>query len=455
MSDRYRADQHVSPRAGRVGDPRWRRFAVLLLLLASLTEPVVETLTTDRAHYVEGATVAPRPLVEAATALSNAVIPLVALGVLLLALLWAKVDGRALVLVSLPSLTMTVNEFVHGRALGPSLLLPAVAGILLVTLRVNFADLALLGYAGGIVAAISLLGMVFAPAFVLMSAGLAFAEKSITGAPLLAGIFSHSNILGLYLAASLPFAFLARRFIVRWTIVLILVLALVMTSSRTALFGAAVVLIVILVGWILPRAAFRPVLVVTLIVLCIALVQVPFSETDPSAYTYRGEIWMYNIGLLAGNWLFGLGAWFYTDDYARLSQVLSAAASHAHNDLLTNLVMGGLLLVSVIGLVLISAWRGADGYLDRRQGFVGGAFLAGVVALSITETTMRFASWGPLSASLLVPLFVMVADASARRGAPTTVGLVPAPLVPPSSGPVPSTRRQARAALGGSARDHS
>lgn len=401
-------------------EARWRRSAVLLLALASLAEPVVEMLTTDRAHYIEGAVTAPRPLVEATTGLSNALIPLVAVSALLAALLWSRVDGTALVLVSLPSLVMTVNEFVHGRAVGPSLLLPAFAGVLLVTARVKFEDLRLLGHLGAIVAAVSMLGWLVAPAMVLMSAGLAHAEKSVTGAPLLAGIFSHSNLLGLFLTASLPFAFLERRFLLRWSMVLSIAAALVLTSSRTALFGAGVVLGAILLGWLLPRLAFRAVTAVGLVALSIAVVQVPFTETDPSAYTERGGIWMYNIGLLPGHWLSGLGAWYYSDTYAQFVSALSTAASHAHNTLLTMLVMGGLALVGAVVVVLWCAWRGIDGMEDRRHMFVAGAFLLGLLALCVTETTMRFAAWGPLSACFLVPLFVLVSDWRARTAAGRT-----------------------------------
>ncbi|MGL1287715.1 hypothetical protein ACSTKQ_23630, partial [Vibrio parahaemolyticus] len=90
----------------------------------------------------------------------------------LAALLWSRVDGVALLLVSLPSLVMTANEFVHGRTVGPSLLLPAFAGVLLVTARVKFEDLRLLGHLGAVVAVGSMLGWLVAPAMVLMSAGL-------------------------------------------------------------------------------------------------------------------------------------------------------------------------------------------------------------------------------------------------------------------------------------------
>lgn len=387
---------------------------MLLLALASLAEPVVEMLTTDRAHYVEGAVTAPRPLVEATTGLSNALIPLVGVSVLLAALLWSRVDGVALLLVSLPSLVMTANEFVHGRTVGPSLLLPAFAGVLLVTARVKFEDLRLLGHLGAVVAVGSMLGWLVAPAMVLMSAGLAHAEKSVTGAPLLAGIFSHSNLLGLFLTASLPFAFLERRFLLRWGMVLSIAAALVLTSSRTALFGAGVVLGVILVGWLLPRLAFRVVMAGGLVALAIALVQVPFTETDPSAYTERGGIWMYNIGLLPGHWLTGRGAWYYSDNYAQFEAALSSAASHAHNSLLTLLVMGGLVLIGAVLVLLLCVWRGIDGMEDRRHMFVAGAFLLGLLALGVTETTMRFAAWGPLSACFLVPLFVLVSEWRAR-----------------------------------------
>ncbi|BAJ75156.1 lipid A core - O-antigen ligase [Microbacterium testaceum StLB037] len=410
----------------------------MLLLLASLAEPVVETLTTDRSHYVEGAITAPRPLVEAATALSNAVIPVVALSALLLVLLWSKVNGTALVICALPSLTMAANEFVHGRTVGPSLFLPALAGGLLVTLRVKLSDLVVLGHAGGLVASLSLWGFAFEPSMVLMSAGLAHADKSLTGAPLLAGIFSHSNTLGLFLVVSLPFVFLERRFWIRWPIVVVIAVALVLSSARTALFGAGVVLVAVALGWLLPRIAFRVVAVAGLLVLSALVVHTPFSEHDPAAYTFRGEIWIFNIAQLSGHMLFGRGAWYYSDNYGVLKEALSSAASHAHNGLLTTLMVGGLVTLGAVLVVIFFAWRGADRAPARREMIVGVASLTGLLAVSITETTLRFAGWGPLSASLLVPLFVYVAAAVTPPTPLPAERLIDGAVVP-------LTRRSARA----------
>ncbi|MFJ4039434.1 O-antigen ligase family protein [Microbacterium sp. NPDC090007] len=388
---------------------------VVLLALASLAQPVVEAVTTDRAHYVEGAVTASRPLVAATTAVTNAVIPLVAIVALLSAMLWSRIDAVALSVVALPSIVIVADEFVHDRPLGPALLVPALAGVLVITQRVKFGDLVVVGRIGAIVAAASVIGMVLDPERVLMSAGLAHAEKSITGAPLLAGIFSHSNTFGLFLTASLPLVFLEKGFVVRWALVVPIAWALVLSSSRTALFGACVVLVAILLGRMLPRIAFRVVLPAGLIVAAGFVARIPFGETDPAAYTYRGEIWMYNIDLLQGNALWGRGVYFYADHYAELSRALSTAASHAHNTLLTLLVTGGAVTVAAVLVVLVFSWRGADRLGDRRQLFVAGAFLLGMLVLCATETTLRLTGWGPLSACFVVPLFVLVGEATAVR----------------------------------------
>lgn len=425
---------------------RWRFLALGLLLVASLAEPVAETLTTDRAHYVEGALDTPRPVVEATAALSNASIPIVAMGVLFLVLLWSRVNGAALLVVVLPTLTLVAIEFVSGRAVSPSLLLPAIAGVLLVALRVKSEDLVLLGYAGAAVATASLVGFVVAPSMVLMSAGLAHADKSLTGAPLLAGIFSHSNSLGLFLAAAAPFVFLERRFVLRWAMVAAIATALVLSSSRTALFGAGAVIVAILLGWILPRVAFRLVAAVAAVAVAVLLVLVPFSERDPSAYTYRGEIWMYNIERLEGHLPFGLGAWWYSDHYGELKAALSAAASHAHNSLLTALVMGGVALAAAAAVLVMVAWRGATRSAERREVVVGVAFLLGLLASSVAETAVRFSGWGPLAATSLVPLFVYAIVATTPRtpvesvadGTVTPSGrmpIAPSPLLEPAQHP--------------------
>lgn len=411
----------VRPRGLNLG-PTPRRLLVLLLWLYSTAGPISEAITTNRAFYTEGASVVAAPPVALTYALVDNGVPLLLLAVVCVGLLFTRVDLGAAAVVSLPSVVLLTSQFLFGRDLAVSIVVPALVGVLVVVAGIRVSDLVVLGYLGGVVAAVSLVGAVTVPQNVFMSAGLAQVEKSITGAPLLAGIFSHSNILGMFLAMSLPFAFLVKRWVIQFTIVAAIGTALVLTSSRTALSGAVVILAVAVLGWLLPRAPWRVLAAGGFVVAVAALFRIPFHETDPSAYTYRGGIWMFNIERWHENELFGLGATWYRDNYADLKRYLSSAASHAHNEALTLLVQGGIVLVAAVAAIVVLAFVGAARQTRRTRGIAAMSFVLGFLVVSITETTFPILKWGPTSVVALVPLLVLAADAC-RRPRPTRPAL--------------------------------
>lgn len=414
----------AAPRGLNPG-PVPRRLLVALLWLYSTAGPIAEALTTNRAFYTEGEAVVAAPPVALTYSLVGIGVPLLALAIAGVALLFTRVSLLAVTVVTLPSAVLLASQFLLERGLVVSILVPAVVGLLVVATGIRLSDLVVLGYLGGLVAVVSLVGTVVAPQNVFMSAGLAQVEKSITGAPLLAGIFSHSNILGMFLAMSLPFAFLVKRWVIQFAIVSAIGAALVLTSSRTALSGAVVVLAVVVVGWLLPRAPWRVLCTAGFAVAVVALFRIPFGETDPSAYTYRGGIWMFNIERWHENELFGLGATWYTDHYAELRRYLSSAASHAHNEALTLLVQGGVVLVAAVAVVVTLAFVGAARQTRRSRGIAAMSFVLGFLVISFTETTFPILKYGPTSAVSLVPLLVLAVDACRRVASPS-------PLAPPA-----------------------
>lgn len=404
---------------------------VLLLSAYSLLGPLIETVLTDRAHYKEGTTVT-NPVVAAIDDAGSIVVPVVAAAAVLLVVLFARASGPSLLLVVLPGLVLAADEFVHGRTPTFGLLLTAAAGALLVSVRVKPADLSVLGYVGGAVAAGSIIAMYAAPAAVTISGGTGTFDKSLTGAPLLAGIFTHSNTLGMFLALAVPCILLIRGPLARWSILAVVLWALVLTSSRTALVGVGAMLAVVVLSRLLPRRGFVAVGVIGAVGALLAVIRIPFAETDPEAFTYRGAIWIYNREALGDHGLFGLGAHWYADNYAVLRHVLSSAASHAHNLVLTTLVQGGAVVLVAWLAVLALALVGAAGDPLRSSSVAGIAFIVGLLALGATETPFALVGWGPLSASALVPLFVF---ATRRWFAREEEALAPA---------VPSTRAGGR-----------
>lgn len=387
---------------------------LVLLWAYSIASPVVETVLNDRAHYIEGKT---SNVALAATLddLGAIVVPVVAVATTLFVGLFWRVTAPSLVLAIAPGLVLAGNELAHGRSPTLGLLLTAAAGALLVSVRVKVPDLVLLGYLGALVAAASVVAFFLIPSKVLISGGTNTFDKSLTGAPLLAGIFTHSNTFGMFLALALPFVFLARRWPVRLVLLAAIAWAMVLSSSRTALVGAGVVLVALMLARILPRSAFAPVAVVGFAASVFAVFWLPFTEKDPEAYTYRGSIWIFDRQQLGDHWVFGLGAHWFADNYARLKAVLSSAASHAHNVALTTLMQGGAVVLTAWGVLLVVAFFATLRRPSARERGVGVAFLLGFVVMGATETPFGLVGWGPLSASALIPLFVLAGQGWIER----------------------------------------
>lgn len=387
---------------------------VILVWAYSIASPVVETVFSDRQHYVEGKTSAVA-LALTLDSLGAIVVPVVAVATTFFVGLFWRVTAPSLILVIAPGLVLAANELVHGRPPTLGLLVTAAVGALLVSVRVKTPDLALVGYLGALVAAASIAAVYLAPSKVLIAGGTNSFDKSLTGAPLLAGIFTHSNTFGMFLSLALPFVFLARRWPVRLVLFAVVVWALILSSSRTALAGAAVVLAVLLLARVLPRSAFAPVAVGGFAVAVFAVFWLPFTETDPEAYTYRGAIWIFDRQQLGDHWFFGLGAHWFADNYALLRSVLSSAASHAHNLALTALIQGGAVVLVAWGALLAIALFATLRRPSARQRGVGVAFVMALLVMGATETPFGLVGWGPLSASALIPLFVLAGQGWVER----------------------------------------
>lgn len=380
----------------------------------SIASPIVETVLSDRQHYVEGKT----STVALAVALDNLgaiIVPVVAVATTLFAGLFWRVTAPSLLLVIAPGLVLAANELAHGRPPTLGLLITAAVGALLVSVRVKMPDLAAVGYLGALVAAGSIAAFYLAPSKVLISGGVNTFDKSLTGAPLLAGIFTHSNVFGMFLAFALPFVFLARRWPVRLLLFVVIAWALILSSSRTALGGAAVVVAVLLLVRVLPRSVFAPVAVVGFAVSVFAVFWLPFSETDPEAYTYRGSIWIFDRQQLGDHWVFGLGAHWFADNYLLLRSVLSSAASHAHNLVLSTLVQGGAVVLIAWGVLIGAAFFATLRRRSALQRGVGVAFVLDLLVMGATETPFGLVGWGPLSAPVLIPLFVLAGQGWIER----------------------------------------
>lgn len=383
-------------------------YALLLLFWgASASLSIAQTLTMSRRVAVEGVkTAISQPVVEA-WYVGFLVPAIIALLVLLFRVVFVRNDLVPLLVALTPWIWINLNEFMRGNVVPEQTILPMGVALTFWAIQPRVTDLKIYAVLGAILAAVSMALTSSAPTLMYMPQSFDEAtEKSITGLPLLAGFFSHPNANGLFLALALPLTCLFSHWYLRWATAGVILTAIVWSASRTALFGAAVWVVVMLLTVVVRRHLTR-VLGVVLAALIVAVVLVPSTTTDPEAYTERGSIWQFNLAQLGGlHWLYGLGHSWYTDNYPMLKSALSSAAGHGHNVFVTYTVTGGLILVALIGLVVVFSARIASRLPDRER--VGAfAFLCVLVSVSITESAWRVEAPDTLFAAMLVPMFVI------------------------------------------------
>lgn len=431
-------ERSVGARVGTVG-------LLLVLWLACVAGPVAQTLTTSRRVAVEGAKTQIAQAVADAWNVAFYLPAAVAILVLVFRFAFVRNDVAPLVVLIAPWLWIILDEYMRGGRVSAPMVLPIGVALTFWAIQPRVGDLKLYALLAAVLAAVSMALTWSAPALMYMPQSFDSAsDKTLTGLPLLAGFFSHPNVNGLFLLLALPFTHLFSRWYLRWAVAGVILTAIVWSSSRTALFGAAVWLVVMLLDLTL-RASLRRVLGVLLVALLTAVVVVPLVTTDPEAYTERGAIWQFNLAQLNGTtpWLFGLGRTWYADHYDLLSSALSTAASHGHNVFVTYTVTGGVILVALIMTVVLNAARIAA-RLPHREHVASMAFLCVLAAASITESVWRTEAPDTLFASMIVPLFVIATQSR---------------LMTPPSRPVrgeatgePLTRRSLAAARSGRTR---
>lgn len=393
---------------GRSPAARALTYGLLLVLWAAcLASPVAQTLTTSRRVAVEGVQTPVAQAVSDALNIAFYIPAVVAVLVLVFRVVSVRNDVVPLVVVILPWLWIIVDQYARGAKASWVVVLPMGVALTFWAINARVSDLKLYALLAAAITGTTMALTTVAPTLMYMPQTFdAASDKTLTGLPLLAGFFSHPNINGLFLVLALPLTHLFARWYLRWLTAGVLLTAIVWSSSRTALFAAAVWLVVMLLDLVL-RASLRRVLQVFFVALVVAVVVVPLTTTDPEAYTERGAIWQFNLAQLHGmQWLVGLGHTWYVDNYPLLRDALSTAAGHGHNVFVTSVVTGGLVLAALIGVVLLHTGRIASG-LPRRESVAAMAFLCVLAAASITESVWRTEAPDTLFASMLVPLFVI------------------------------------------------
>ncbi|GIG28935.1 O-antigen ligase family protein [Cellulomonas marina] len=180
-------------------------------------------------------------------------------------------------------------------------------------------------------------------------------EKFVSGFGILAGPYPSGNNLGLVLAVGLPAVLALPRPRVRWAGVVVVAVALFLTSSRTS-WAAAVVAVGVWALLVLVRPGLRTRAAAAVLAAAgVVWVVLPLVTRSPTAFTNRGWYWVEGLAAWRERPWLGWGS----DYYLRVAQsdgALGGFAFHAHNQVVQLLVTGGLVVALLVGSALV--WAG-------------------------------------------------------------------------------------------------
>ncbi|BCJ58252.1 O-antigen ligase family protein [Micromonospora endophytica] len=347
--------------------------------------------------------------------------------------LWRRgVTGRRWIAVALAALlAIEVAGLLRGQPPGAVAAALPLAALAIWAQRPPVEVLGVIGALGALTAFGSMVFAAIRPDLALLS-GTAAGEKQVLLGGLLAGPYLHSNVLGLALALSLPFACYLRRPAARWACLALILGALVWTGSRTSQLAAGVVLLAYLLMRLLRGRSWPASALVAAGGLLV--IAVPLITTDPDSFSKRGQIWSALLDRWSDSPLFGWGPKIFQN--STLAAELGGQFNHGHNIMVHLLVVGGLTAVVPFALLCFVAWRRAVSLAtDGEQ--VALLFLVALVHVSwleashLSTTLTGYLAWLPLVTIALA----RPASSSARSACPPAAATAPAQSMDPVSEP--------------------
>lgn len=391
------------------------RIQVLLVLLCGLCvlpQLVNAVTSTRRANTVAGAA----SYSTLATALSYGLVALVALFILIVLVrrrTGASFPLGAVLMALLPWVAVQASSIFTGSGQPVNSIVYPLVVLCFAGLAIRIENLSVLAYLGGALALLSIALGVVAPSIGLMtgvSGVQTQAEKAIIGSTLLAGVFGHSNTLGITIAMAFPALLLVRRKPHAVIAGGLMLFALAWSGSRTALLAVGFSILVVGISMLLKRLAAATWSVIALVGALSVIAILPLTNTDVAAFSYRGQIWQGSFEQFARTPVFGGGYGWY-GYIAQYNNDLLDIAFHGHNLLVNTLATGGIALLLVLIVFMTALIRAAVRFVMRGQ-FFPLALLMVYFVLCTLEVVTRFRDVDAPFWVTLVPLAaIIIADA--------------------------------------------
>ena len=280
-----------------------------------------------------------------------------------LALAWPQPDRtRAPLHVALICIAVPTLAFTQASALGLQTQTSVIEfGLLLLifgaawTTAPSYFEVAIIGYLGGLSALASVVLAMVVPANAVFvdQYGYTTSTKALIGDTQIAGIFGHSNTLGMVAAVSLALLFRHHRSLFRDLMVVACLAAVVLSASRTAQLTVATLALYWLMAKLV-RHNGKEVAALMLVPPALAVL-VPLLVNSASAFTSRGAIWGGALRATGESWFIGLGSnWF--NQVLLNTRALGTEAVSGHNILVHVVATSG-----IVGVVIYSGFLGTLG----------------------------------------------------------------------------------------------
>lgn len=261
----------------------------------------------------------------------------------------------ALLIALLPFTVWHLSSIASGTMPSPSSL--AIPLVLLIgwALAPRLETWAVLGHATAALAAVSMLMAAFVPfkGILIESDGyISSPDKSLIFGSLLVGPYPHSNALGSSLVMGLIGVLAVKKLWLRYSYLVIVGVALVWTSSRTAYYALVVIIIFAAARWIFRGKLREIVFALGLIGVTLIALALPLWHWRDTAFSARGAIWKavregWEQSPFIGN---GQG-WFQV--LWEYENGLVPYAHNGHNQFAQVLVTGG--IVGILALLALLA----------------------------------------------------------------------------------------------------
>lgn len=229
-------------------------------------------------------------------------------------------------------------------------------------------------------------------------------DKALLGTNVLAGLQNHSNNLGMSVCLAIPLLYISpKRTVWQHLWCLVGLCVLVLSGSRTSMISGAAVFVLVCLSLLMTTRRAKN-LFFYVAFACITTINfvLPFANSDPFAFTERGFVWDAGIRAWHSAPLLGQGLGAF-GNHTIVERILNRAPSHGHNQMITLLASGGLILTVLWVVIALLAMSTSL----AKCSLGATAFVLVILCLGVTETPIRMDVFDEYGFISILPLIYL------------------------------------------------